>query len=331
MTKTEQFELPADKQRMHAKAVRLEWITIAYLLSAVTVIYLTLGSSQAMKTAWFEDLLSLVPPIAFLISSKVRDKAPTNRFRYGFHRAVSIAFLCASLALFLMGFFLLYDSIMKLLAFEHPSIGTVQPFGEPIWLGWLMIPALLWSAIPAAIIGRRKLPYARALHDKVLFADAKMNKADWLTAGAAMVGVLGIGMGVWWADAAAASFISLDILHDGFVNLKAVVSDLLDSQPRTVDHSQSDPLPRRVETELEKLDWVERASARFREEGHVYFGEVTLVPKTDQDITARLAEATDMLHRLDWRLHDVVLAPVPRIETPEERERHERDAKAQKP
>ena len=78
--------------------------------------------------------------------------------------------------------------------------------------------ALLYSAVPA--IGRMKL--ARELHDKVLFADAKINKADWLTAVAGMAGVLGIGLRLWWADAAAAAVISIDIVHDGFANLRTV-------------------------------------------------------------------------------------------------------------
>lgn len=303
-------ELPSDKQKIHAKAVKLEWLTIAYLLSAVFFIYLTLGSSQAMKTAWFEDLLSLIPSIAFLFAARFRHRPPNEEFPYGYHRSVSIAYLCAAISLFAMGLFLLYDSIMALVAFEHPSIGTVQLFGHQIWLGWLMLLALLWSAIPAAIIGRMKLPLARQLHDKVLYGDAKMNKADWMTAGAAMVGVIGIGLGLWWADAAAAAFISLDILHDGYKNLKAVVSDLMDSRPKTVDDKAIDPLPARTETELKKLRWVRDASARFREEGHVYNGEVFVVPTSDDGLTEKLAEAQRALKALDWRIGDVVLVPV---------------------
>ena len=34
-------ELPPDKHQLLNKAVRLEWLTIAYLLSAVVVLYLT--------------------------------------------------------------------------------------------------------------------------------------------------------------------------------------------------------------------------------------------------------------------------------------------------
>ncbi len=31
---------------------------------------------------------------------------------------------------------------------EHPTIGTVMLFGHTVWLGWLMIAALLYSAVP---------------------------------------------------------------------------------------------------------------------------------------------------------------------------------------
>ena len=51
---------------------------------------------------------------------------------------------------------------------EHPPIGMVELFDWQVWLGWLMIAALLWSAIPAAILGRIKKWLAAELHDKVL-------------------------------------------------------------------------------------------------------------------------------------------------------------------
>jgi divalent metal cation (Fe/Co/Zn/Cd) transporter len=213
-----------------------------------------------------------------------------------------------------MGFFLLLDSILALTSFEHPSIGVVQLFGHQIWLGWLMLPTLLWSAIPAAILGRMKLPLANELHDKVLFADAKMNKADWLTAGAAMLGVLGIGVGLWWADAVAAAIISADILHDGITNLKTVISDLMDSRPMNVDGSQRDPLPARAETELKKLTWVRDAAARMREEGHIYFGEIFVVPTSEEGLVARLEEAQQLVMSLSWRVRDVVIVPVKDLE-----------------
>lgn len=314
MTVTRHAELPPDKEAIHARAVRLEWVTIVYLISAVFFIYLTLGASQAMKAVWFEDLLSLVPPIAFLIASRVRRRQPTDDFPYGYHRAVGISYLTSSLALLGMGLFILYDSVTKLIAFEHPPIGVVQPWGDPIWLGWFMLPALVWSGLPAAILGRMKLPLANELHDKVLYADAEMNKADWMTAGAGILGVLGIALGLWWADGAAASFISFEIARDGWRNLRRAVSDLMDARPKLVDGSARDPLTTRVRNALLELPWVDDAQVRLRDEGHVFFGEATIVPSDGRDALSRMQEARDLIESLSWKLHDVVVTLAEQVE-----------------
>lgn len=318
MTVTRRFELPPDKQTSYTKAVRLEWLTIVFMISATTAIYLTLGASQAMKAAWVEDMLSLLPPISFLIASRFRDRGPNHEYPYGYHRSITIAFLCAALALTAVGLLLVADSVMKLISFEHPSIGLVQPWGEPIWLGWFMLAALAYTSIPIAILGRIKIRLARDLHDKVLYADAEMNKADWMTGAAAMVGVLGIGLGIWWLDAAAALIIATDIVMDGLKNLKAAVADLMDRRPHSVDHKRDDPLPTRVENELKKLPWVADARARLREEGHVYFGDATVVPRDERNLVENLAAARAMVQDLDWKLHDVTVMPVARLPAEED-------------
>jgi divalent metal cation (Fe/Co/Zn/Cd) transporter len=191
------FEMPPAKREVHRKAVRLEWISIAYFASAVTVIFLVLGSSQALKAAWIEDLLALLPPIAFLVASRIRTRQPNERFPWGYHRVVSLAYLAAALTLLLLGAYILFESAMKLVLAEHASIGAIELFGHPVWLGWLMLAALVWSGVPPVWLGRRKLAYAAELHDKVLYADAEMNRADWMTASAAALGILGIGVGLW--------------------------------------------------------------------------------------------------------------------------------------
>jgi divalent metal cation (Fe/Co/Zn/Cd) transporter len=177
-----------------------------------------------------------------------------------------------------------------------------------------MIPALVYSAIPAVILGRIKLPLARELHDKVLFADAKMNKADWLTAVAAMVGVIGIGLGLWWLDSLAAILISLDITHDGVKNLRTATSDLMDARPTLIDDSANDPLPERVRTEVSSESWVKDVAVRVREEGHVFFADIQVVPAATENLTSRLAGLTQKLMDLDWRLHDVMIMPVDEIQ-----------------
>jgi cation diffusion facilitator family transporter len=313
VNRTQSSELPPDQQRALRKARRLEWITIAYLVSAIGILALVLGSSQAMRTAWAEDILSLIPPIAFLIAMRYSSHSPTKRFPYGFHRIVSIAHLCAALALFVMGTYLLFEALLKLITAEHPTIGSITLFGQTIWLGWLMLPALAWSGLPAVFLGRAKIPLGESLHNKILYADAKMNKADWLTAGAAMVGVVGIGFGLWWADAVAAALISLDITHDGFSNLRRAVVDLMDQTPTTVNADSTDPLRDELGSALRNLDWVEEAEVRLREEGQVYFGEALIVPSDDRNLVEKIEEAQERAHNLDWRIYDLAITPVRRL------------------
>lgn len=313
MIERPQWEMPAEKEAVHRRALRLEWLTIAYLLSAIFVLYLTLGSSQAMKAAWIEDMLSLLPPVAFLVAARFRNRVPSEGFPWGYHRVVSIAYLAAAAALLLLGAWILFDSLMSLVRAEHPSIGGVIVFGEEVWLGWLMLPALAWSALPAVLLGRAKLPLASELHDKVLYADAKMNKADWMTAVAAMAGVLGISLGLWWADAVAAAVIASDIAHDGWTNLRAAMRDLMDSRPRTYDGSKPHPLHEQLLDHLQGVPWIRHAQVRLREEGHVFSGEVLVVPADDEPLPHRVVALIQELQQLDWKLYDIAVQPVPSL------------------
>jgi cation diffusion facilitator family transporter len=320
-TPRREFELPRELEEQQRKAVRLEWITLAYMLSAVVLLFMVLGQSQAMKAAWIEDLLSLLPPAAFLIASRIRKRDPSEKFPWGMHRAVTVAYVFAALALLVMGGYVFLDSAIKLVRAEHPPIGVIQLFGEEIWLGWVMIVALLYSGVPAVFLGRAKKRLADDLHDKVLFADAQMNKADWMTVTAAIVGIIGIGFGLWWADAVAALFISLDIVHDGWNNVRAAVHDLMDARPRRHDAREYHPIVERMNAELNDFDWVESGAVRLREEGHVFTGEVLVVPRAaaladGKALMERLEDLAEHLLSLEWKVYDIVVVPVREIDIP---------------
>ena len=177
-----------------------------------------------------------------------------------------------------------------------------------------MIAALLYSGIPAVFLGRKKKPLAQDLHDKVLFADAKMNQADWLTAAAALVGVVGIGFGIWWADSVAAIVISLDILHDGQRYMRASVADLMDERPVRHDESAPHPLIDDVKEKLASRTWIEEGAVRLREEGHLITGTVWVVPEDDERLVDRVERLRAELEGMDWRLHDIVVSPVRAIQ-----------------
>ena len=167
------------------------------------------------------------------------------------------------------------------------------------------------------LLGRVKIKLAEELHDKVLYADAKMNKADWMTALGSFVGVAGIGIGWWWTDAVAALFISLSILSDGVKNMRSSILDLTDVRATTFDNKKPHPVIGEVEDYLRGLDWVADAGARARDEGHVFHVECFVVPQAGQEPSvSQLEDARRGCAELDWRLHDVVIIPVPELPVP---------------
>lgn len=200
--------------------------------------------------------------------------------------------------------------MIKLVTLEHPTVGSVEILGRRIWLGWLMLSALAFSGIPQWFLARAKLPLAEELNDKVLHADAAMNRADWLAAAAAALGVVGIAFGIWWLDAVAAIFIAAEIIEEGVKHLRGVYFHLLGEEPTSVDYLEPVGLTDRIEDRARALDWVRDARARLREEGRVYFGEVFLEPEGDGVSPEALREATETLQEIDWRIRDVVVTLV---------------------
>ena len=230
--------VPAAIRADLAKARRLAWWTLAWMSSILVVMWLAMGSSQAMKTAFVEDLLSMVPAIVLLIAMRFERKSPTRKFAFGFDRMHSLAFLVSAVALTIMGATLLFEAVHTLIKAEHVTVPPVVILGHHVWLGWLMIAALLYSVVPPFILGRMKLPVARRLHDEVLHTDALMQKADWMTGLAGVAGVLGIAFGFWWADAVAAGIISFSILADGITALRISAAELADGTPRALGKAE---------------------------------------------------------------------------------------------
>ncbi|HKY83154.1 MAG TPA: cation transporter [Sphingobium sp.] len=255
------------------KAIRLEYWNIFWTITIVVAMGMVLGQSETMKTAWAEDTLGLVPPIMFLISAHLERKGRrSDRFPFGFERVNGLGFFVAAVALATVGALLLYNAVMALGAAEHASVGSIVLFGHDIWLGWLMIAAQLYSLIPPMIIGRKELPLAEKLNDKLLHTDALMNKANWLTGAAGLFGVLGLGLGWWWADSVAAGIISIDVLNDGIKALRSATAELVDGAPRALSSADlsedAQQLAKRIQDEFPD------ASIRLRETGRLIRAEV---------------------------------------------------------
>lgn len=237
---------------------------------------------------------------------------------------MGVGHLVAAVALVLVAANLIIEAASGLIAAEHPTIGTVNLWGHTVWLGWLMMGIMALIAAPPVFFGRAKMKVARRLHNKLLFADADMSSADWTTNVGSIIGVAGIGVGLWWLDSAAALFIAAGILWDGVKNTKAAVLDLMDKRATTFDQEKAHPLVHDVHEYLRSLPWVVDVGSRVRDQGQVFHIETFVVPRRGKVSTEKLEEATRKCASLDWRVQDIVLVPVAAI--PDIATRHQGDA-----
>lgn len=306
--------LPDEPSRALRSAIRLEWVTIASQVVITALVAVVSGQSQAMKVAWIDDMLSILPPAAFLIATRRIRRQPDVDHPYGYHRSIGVAHLVAGSALFAMGAYLAIDSAMTLIKVERPPIGITVLGGWQVWAGWLMVAVMGITNVAPVILGHYKMKLAEPLHDKVLYADAKMSRANWSSALATIVGVLGVGLGWWWADSTAAIVVSISILKDGVSNIRGAVGGLTDRRARSYDDRQPHPLIGGIDAELASTGWIDHAVSRVRDEGHLFHVEAFVVPADGQALSAqRCAELVGRLRRLDWKVHDVVIAPLPEL------------------
>ncbi|WP_447762016.1 cation transporter [Sphingopyxis panaciterrae] len=287
------------------RAERLEYWNIFWTITIIAVMGLVLGQSQTMKTAWIEDTLGLVPPIAFLIAARMERKGKQSRkFPFGFERVNGLGFFLAAVALAATGALLLWDSVMTLIKAEHASVGSVQLFGHDIWLGWLMIGAQIYAMIPPMIIGRKELPLAEELADKLLHTDALMNKANWMTGAAGVAGIIGLGLGWWWADSVAAAIISFDILHDGLKAIRSSTAELVDGTPRALASAEIAQEAEALEAALKQR--YPDATIRLRETGRLIRAEVHgCLPDEPFDVNGHWPGKTER----NWRLAQISFVP----------------------
>lgn len=171
-----------------------------------------------------------------------------------------------------------------------------------------MIMVLLWSTIPPMILGRLKLPVAKAINDKVLHTDADMQKADWMTGIAAIAGVFAIGFGLWWGDAAAALVISIGILKDGISDLRSSTAELVDGAPRNLE---SVDLSDEAEALKQRLEQVfPGAAVRLRETGRLIRAQVAAHPPAElADLNALWPGDKERA----WRFAELSFRPVDKL------------------
>ena len=297
-------ELKAGFKKMY----RLSWLSLAYQIGVTVLVGFTVGNSQAMKTEWIENALAIIPIIGVLLTYNTENRQAEQSHPFGHHRSGTIAFVAAAFTLACVGTYLFYESLMNLIHSEYPSIGGITLFGYTFWHGWLMIGVMTFTAVPPMLLARAKIPVAKLIHDKPLYACADMNRANWLSNGAGVIGLVLVATGFWWGDSLAALVISLDIMRDGYGNVVKSLSDVMDRHPVDLETGRQHPIVGAVESTVRALPFVDDERTLIREHGRYLFAEIFIQPnELMPPATAAGRLVREAVMPLDWRLQHAAI------------------------
>jgi cation diffusion facilitator family transporter len=151
-------------------------------------------------------------------------RPPDFEHPHGHERIEPFVSLVIALGVLAAGFGVLWQAATTVLGGPSAWPATAGP-------DRLAVAVLLASAVVKYALYRYVLVAGRSRHSPALVATAKDNRNDILSAGAALVGVVGAGVGVPVLEPIAAGVVSLAILYTGYEIVADNVTYLVGSAP----------------------------------------------------------------------------------------------------
>ncbi|HEY6471823.1 MAG TPA: cation diffusion facilitator family transporter [Acidimicrobiales bacterium] len=209
---------------------------------------------------------SLVGFVGFRVSK--RPAVPSHP--YGYERAEDMAGLGVAVVIWASAVFAGVVSIHKLI--HH---------GGTTHLGLGMTAAVV-GIVGNQIVARYKKRVGGRIQSNTLLADAKHSWLDAVASAGALLGLVGVAAGLWWADGVAGLLVTGFIVHVGWQVTSDVVAHLMDSvDPRVLLDAEEAAL---------SVPGVEHAHLRARWLGRTLLVEVEafVPPETRLDEAERL-------------------------------------------
>ena len=94
------------------------------------------------------------------------------------------------------------------------------------------------------------------------------------------------------------------------------MADLMEQVPKTMDDRSLHPLLGRLAQTFMEEEWIEQVEIRVREHGLVFFGDIFIVPKTEENIIENIQKVYEKARDLDWKIQDLVIHPVKTLPNP---------------
>lgn len=247
-------------------------VSLAALMLTATfqVFIVALSGSVALLADTLHNYSDALTAIPLWIAFALNRRPPNRRYTYGYGRAEDLAGIAIVLIMLGSALIVLYESANKMV---HP-----QP---PVYLEWVGLAALI-SLIGNEAVAILRLRVGRAIGSAALVADGWHARADGLSALGVLLGVVGVRLGVWWAD----SVMGLAI---GVVILVIVCKAGAEIGRRLMDATDPEII-QSIEHTAERVPGVQRLGAvRARWAGHRLHSELHV--QVDGDLTLAQAHA----------------------------------------
>ncbi|SEO26496.1 cation diffusion facilitator family transporter [Halogranum amylolyticum] len=202
------------------RRVGLVVLVVNALLVAVKGATWLATGSLAVQSEAINSLTDTVYSLVVLAGLYITTQPPDFEHPHGHERIEPFVSLFIAVGVFVVGGAVLWQSVTTVLAGSYTGGGSLLAVG-----------VLVFGALAKYLLYRYCLAVGQERHSPAVVATALDNRNDILTAAAALVGVVGAGLGYPVLDPLAAGVVSFGILYTGVEIVRDNVSYLVGAAP----------------------------------------------------------------------------------------------------
>jgi cation diffusion facilitator family transporter len=175
-----------------------------------------LSGSVGLLGDAIHNLADVSTSLVAFVGFRVPRRPATSSRPYGHERAEDLAGLGVALVIWASAVFAGYASIQKLIhhrTTSHLAVGMA---------------AAIVAIVGNQLVARYKRKVGTEIQSTTLLADAKHSWLDAVASGGALIGLIGVALGLQWADGVAGLLVTGFIIHVGWEVTSDVMTHLMD-------------------------------------------------------------------------------------------------------
>ncbi len=210
--------VPSDDQPQRAAANRAIAVSAIGLglTGMLELAIAVLGGSVALLSDALHNLSDVSTSAAMFVGFRFSKRRATSSHPYGYERAEDLAGAVVAIAVW-----------ASAVAAAVVSVRKLTGHGQTTHLDLGMAAAAV-GIVGNQVVARYKRRVGRQINSRTLLADAKHSWLDALSSAGALAGLVGVALGLRWADGVAGLVVTLFIAHAGYEITSDVVAHLMD-------------------------------------------------------------------------------------------------------